>query len=298
MTNAHKEYHSKLESKVVLRDFNMNVEEGAIYAMMGSSGSGKTTLISCLVGILNLDSGNIEIFGEGTRENKRRIGYMPQDHALINAFTVSEMIWFFGKIFSLKTETIKTRFKFLTELLELPVNNQLIEGCSGGEKRRISLALTLVHEPQLLILDEPTVGLDALLRNKIWDYFIEITETRNVTVLLSTHYIEEARRSTTVGLMRKGVQIAEDSPENILRFTERASLEEAFLRFSEIQEDHSLPKLFSKPSSVETVSVEPVLLQPTTKTFKAPKETEVLADWRIFVAILMKNFIQLRRNLL
>ena len=204
---------------------------------MGSSGCGKTTLISCIVGTNSLDSGSIEVFGEPLAKlDKSRIGFMPQECALILGFTVREIIWFFGTIFGLNSEKIDERFRFLSSMLELPDRDRLIRDCSGGQQRRISFALTLVHEPDLLILDEPTVGIDPLLRNRIWDYLIDLTES-NVTILLSTHYIEEARHSTHVGIMRNGVQMVEDSPERILQMCETDSLEEAFLRLSRLQEN-------------------------------------------------------------
>lgn len=206
---------------------------------MGSSGCGKTTLISCLVGVLQLDEGSVTIFGEPPGQNRTRIGYMPQDTALVNEFTVREMIAFYGTIYGLSSDKIDERFSFLHMLLELPPEDRFIRDCSGGQQRRISFALTLVHEPEILILDEPTVGVDPLLRAKIWDYLVDLTKTKNVTVLLSTHYIEEAKQSTHVGLMRNGVQVAEDSPQNILQTFETTSLEEAFLKICVQQENGS-----------------------------------------------------------
>jgi ABC-type multidrug transport system ATPase subunit len=126
--------------------------------MMGSSGSGKTTLLSCLVGITSLDSGEIELFGEpfGTTK-KTRIGYMPQEISLITGFTVREMIYFFGIIAGMSDEKIREKFQFLSKLLELPDKDRLTRDCSGGQQRRISFAASLVHDPEILILDEPTV---------------------------------------------------------------------------------------------------------------------------------------------
>lgn len=296
--NAYKEYQSKSDKKIVLSGFNMNVEEGDVYAMMGSSGCGKTTLISCLVGVSNLDSGDIEIFGEPTRRNKSRIGYMPQETALVTDFRISEMIWYFGTLYSLSSEKIKSRLTFLTELLQLPSGEKLIRECSGGQMRRISFALTLVHEPELLILDEPTVGLDPLLRNKIWDYFNEISRTRNVTILLSTHYIEEARYSTKVGLMRKGIQIAEDTPANILLMMETNNLEEAFLRLSEKQEHDTTNHNVSSCSSVEVKTFQGDLSTPsshhlTKKSRITPAKTNQLT---IMKALVMKNLLKFTHN--
>jgi ABC-type multidrug transport system ATPase subunit len=205
--------------------------------MMGSSGSGKTTLLSCLVGINHLDSGSIELFGQPMNKiRKTRLGYMPQEIALISGFTVREMVYFFGNIAGLKHDKIRERFKFLSMLLELPDKDRLTRDCSGGQQRRISFAVALVHEPEILVLDEPTVGLDPLLREKIWDYLVEISRGQNVTVLLTTHYIEEAGQATCIGLMRNGVQVAEDSPSNILQTWGTSNLEEAFLKMSERQE--------------------------------------------------------------
>lgn len=128
------------------------------YAQMGSSGSGKTTLISCVVGILSLDSGSIKVFDQpASKLLKTRIGYMPQEIALINGFSVREMMWFFGTIYGLSSDKINERLQFLSELLEFPDEDRLIRDCSGGQQRRISFGLALIHEPEILILDEPTV---------------------------------------------------------------------------------------------------------------------------------------------
>lgn len=292
VTNAYKEYRSKSDTKKIFNNLNLNVKKGTVYALMGSSGCGKTTLISCLVGILNLDRGKIEVFGEPTRRNQRRIGYMPQEIALVNDFTIKEMIWFFGTIFSLSSEKIAERLSFLSNLLELPDNTRLIRDCSGGQQRRISFALTLVHEPELLILDEPTVGLDPVLRNKIWDYFTEITETKDVTILISTHYIEEARNSNYLGLLRNGIQVAEDTPENILIMMQTTNLEEAFLRLSE-QQDHDP----TKHNAVEFSSREDDPTTMGTEPFSTRAVTKKPSSWLIFYALFIRNLIKIRRNI-
>jgi ABC-type multidrug transport system ATPase subunit len=260
---------------------------------MGSSGCGKTTLMSSIVGVRGLDSGDIKIFGEAFRKDQKlKIGFMPQEIALINGFKVKEMIWFFGTIFGLNAEKIEERFQFLSSLLELPDEDRLIRDCSGGQQRRVSFAITLVHEPELLILDEPTVGVDPLLRNKIWNYLVELTHTKNVTILLTTHYIEEARQSNQVGLMRNGVQITEDSPQNIMRMCETTSMEEAFLKLSQKQEmiiensavNLELNTFYNNPSTSRTQSEQ--------KTSTRPKQTFN----KIMIALLMKHFMEIVRN--
>lgn len=229
---------------------------------------------------------------------KPRVGYMPQESALITGFTVREMIWFFGTIFGMTSQKIDERFYFLKALLELPDEDRLIRDCSGGQQRRISFALSLVNEPELLILDEPTVGVDPLLRNKIWDYLMKLTTTENVTVLLSTHYIEEARQSTCVGVMRNGVMIAEDSPRNILSDYQTASLEEAFLRLSERQEVDILnqndPHGYKKLNLLESDTSS--ALHHKSKLFP-PRHRRKQSGWKIVFALLMKNLLQILRNI-
>lgn len=166
---------------------------------MGSSGCGKTTLLSCIVGTQTLGGGSIQVLGGAVGSQKSLIGFMPQSDSLIEEFTVEELIFFFGTIYGLCHRRVKNRFEFLSSLLELPDGETLIKHCSGGQKRRISIALCLVHEPTLLILDEPTVGLDPLLRHKIWEFFKTITSEGRATVVLTTHYIEEAKQATCVG---------------------------------------------------------------------------------------------------
>lgn len=119
----------------------------------------------------------------------KNIGFMPQEYALVNEFTIREVTYFFGRLYGMTEKEIKERFKVLSTLLELPEQLKLVGDCSGGEKRRISFAVSMLHQPELLILDEPTVGLDSLLREKIWNYLKEQTLENQVTVIITTHYI-------------------------------------------------------------------------------------------------------------
>lgn len=219
---------------------------------MGASGCGKTTLISCIVGTNTLDSGKIEVFYNKVGTNKTKIGYMPQEMALIPEFTVRESIHFYGILYGMDKEKIDERIDFLCDLLDLQDDGKLVRKCSGGQQRRISFAVALVHEPDILILDEPTVGVDPLLRYRMWNFLVDLSRTKNVTVLMSTHYIEEARKSTHVGLMRNGVLLIEDTPQNLLELCETTSLEAAFLKLSE-QQDKRLqpPKAITTPEISE-----------------------------------------------
>lgn len=176
----------------------LNQDSSFSYALMGPSGCGKTTLLSCVLGMKSLDSGSISVFNEPIGRNKSKIGFQPQEIALIEEFSIAELINFFGTIYGMNKELIRSRFDKLTSLLELPCGEKLVKNCSGGQKRRISLAVCMIHQPKLLILDEPTVGLDVILRNKIWDFFEAITRTDETTIIITTHYIEEAKKANCV----------------------------------------------------------------------------------------------------
>lgn len=165
---------------------------------MGSSGCGKTTLLECIVGTRKLDSGSIKIFNDSVGEHKSNIGYMPQSIALIEEFSFKELIYFFGTIYGMSRKRIEERLSFLVNLLELPDPNSFVKNYSGGEKRRISLAVCMVHQPEILLLDEPSVGLDPLLRHKIWEFLAAIATEEKTTVVITTHYIEEATHASCV----------------------------------------------------------------------------------------------------
>lgn len=127
-----------------------------------------------------------------------KVGYMPQEIALVGEFTVKDAIFYFGRIFHMAEKNIEERFYELSNLLNLPDENQFIKNCSGGQQRRVSFAAAMVHLPELLILDEPTVGVDPVLREKIWDYLVTITSERGISVIITTHYIEETKQANLV----------------------------------------------------------------------------------------------------
>ncbi|XP_077286475.1 ABC transporter G family member 20 [Arctopsyche grandis] len=231
--SAYKWYGSKKDKRIVLNHLDMTVEKGSIYGLLGSSGCGKTTLLACLVGRRQLMSGTIQVLpGRKASVAARRIGYMPQEVALVGEFTVKNAVYYFGRLYGLEEDKIEERFSLLFKLLDLPDENRYVKNCSGGQQRRVSFAAALVHEPELLILDEPTVGLDPVLRANIWEHLIGVATKNNVAVIITTHYIEETRQADRIGLMRGGKLLAEDAPENVMRKYGCSSLEETFLLLS------------------------------------------------------------------
>lgn len=205
------------------------------YGLLGPSGSGKTTLLKSVVGQLNPTEGWVKVFGfqpnqPGSQIPGSAIGYMPQELAVYEDFTIKETLWYFGRLYRIPNKLIKERIEFLLTFLDLPRTKRLIVNMSGGQKRRVSLASALVHSPPLLILDEPTVGVDPLLRQSIWQHLVTLTQTEKITVIVTTHYIEEARRANVVGLMRRGKLLAENTPEDLMAKHDSTSLEDVFLK--------------------------------------------------------------------
>ena len=205
------------------------------YSLIGSSGCGKTTLLTCILGMNQLDGGTIKILGhevsfEKSSKFPHLIGYMPQQTSLVPELTIKETLSYFGNIHQMDQALLKQRSTFICDLLELTDVNKRVGHLSGGEQRRVSFAAALIHDPKVVILDEPTVGLDSILREKIWTFLIDSTKSSDMTVIITTHYIAEAEKSNRCGLMNNGTLLAEDSPQNIFRNLGVQNLEEAFFK--------------------------------------------------------------------
>jgi ABC-2 type transport system ATP-binding protein len=218
-------------------DFKVN--KGEMYGLLGPNGAGKTTTIKMLCGLLGIADGEARLLGKKIPDKSiaSSIGYMPQETALYVGLTVHQNIEFFGKLFGLDKVTIAKREDTLLEFIDLKKwRKTLVGNLSGGMKHRVSLACALVHEPALLFLDEPTVGIDPELRASFWRYFDELKQ-KGITILITTHYMDEARHCDRIGLMRNGGLIAEGEPKELLRMTDTESLEDAFLVFTRRGDD-------------------------------------------------------------
>ncbi len=209
----------------VLQGLGMTVDEGSIYGLLGPSGCGKTTLLKVILGFLAPESGKVEVKGEIPGSD---VGYSPQEIALYPDLSIAETLRFHGRLHGMDANRILARQSWLIEFLDLPDPARTVGKLSGGQKRRVSLAVALLHEPNLLLLDEPTVGVDPELRARLWDHLQEIS-ANGTSIVITTHYIDEARNADRVGLMRDGVLLAEDSPQSVMDSQSASSLEEAFL---------------------------------------------------------------------
>ncbi|WAR05285.1 ABCGK-like protein [Mya arenaria] len=233
----------------VLNSLNINVPRGCIYGLLGPSGCGKTTLLRSVLGRLQVDSGHVVVLGDkpgahGHKVPGSMVGYMPQETALFVDLTIAETLQYYGRLHKMTSQLIQTRSDFLVEFLSLPDKHRLVSQLSGGQMRRVSFCVALLHEPELLILDEPTVGVDPLLRERIWDHLINITShTGNqTTIILTTHYIEEAKQADKVGFMRYGRILAEEEPLKAIERFNMTSLENVFLRLCEEDCEGTLPE--------------------------------------------------------
>lgn len=224
-----------------------------------------------------------------------RVGFMPQETALFNQFTVKETLRYYGALNGVDKEDLEEKIHNLLALLELVDSGQLAKTLSGGQARRLSLAATLIHDPELVILDEPTVGIDPLVRERIWDYLKDYCKSGKKTIIISTHYIEEAQKADYVAMMRKGIFVSEADRAYLQEKHNEMSLEKIFLNLSkdqdcedEIMKRTALPEKEHQKSEPKNVIND----QLENKIHKRP-----LIDQRHINVLLRRNFLFILRSL-
>jgi ABC-2 type transport system ATP-binding protein len=211
----------------VLRNLDFEVATGQVTGLLGPSGCGKTTLMRTLVGVQQITGGTVDVFGApaGSASLRDQIGYVTQQASVYDDLTVAENLRFFGRILGVDD----ARVDECIETVSLgDFRDRVVARLSGGQRSRVSLAVALLGHPRLLVLDEPTVGLDPVLRVELWETFHRLAES-GAAVLVSSHVMDEASRCERLLLMREGHLIADDSPDGLLRRTGAASIEGAFL---------------------------------------------------------------------
>ena len=217
---------------------DMTIDAGETFGLIGPNGSGKTTLIRMLVGLIQPTSGSIRILGARLPNGRvaAQMGYMTQLSALYLDLTARENMSFFADIYGLRGKEQGIRISEMLERVDLAERaNDVVSTFSGGMRQRLSLACALVHNPRLAVLDEPTVGVDPELRRSFWDYFHQLNR-EGVTIIVSTHHLDEAARCTRLGLMRSGELLAQDTPDELLKKSGKADMEDAFLYFAKREE--------------------------------------------------------------
>ena len=212
----------------VLDGVSLSIHAGESFGLVGPDGAGKTTLIRLLCGLLEASSGELEVFGRGLPADieaiKPRIGYVSQRFSLYGDLTIAENLDFFADIHGVRGAEARERKESLLEFTRLaPFRDRLADRLSGGMRQKLSLICTLVHEPELLLLDEPTTGVDPITRRDFWSILTALLD-RGLTIVMSTPYLDEAERCSRVALMDRGRvlacgepgQLREDSPLQVL----------------------------------------------------------------------------------
>ena len=216
----------------VLDDLTLELHGGKMTCLLGASGAGKTTLIRLMLGAIKPDSGRVVIDGT-TMPNLQilsRIGFMPQDDALYNNLTAMENLRFYAGLHYIGKDLFRQRAATLLELVGLTDDaNRLVDKFSGGMRKRLSLAVMALNEPQIMMLDEPTVGIDPVLRRSIWQQFRQWCN-EGKTLIISTHVMDEVDRCDYAVLLQEGRIRAYDSVDNLLAQTTNGKIEELFLR--------------------------------------------------------------------
>lgn len=219
--------------KQVLDNIDLVIQEGTVYGLIGPSGSGKTTLVKTLIGLTLADSGSIQVLDTKIPDLEllEQIGYMAQSDALYVDLTGKENLAFFAALYPLKKAESQKRQTYAAEIVNLSGElDKKVAAYSGGMKRRLSLAIALVHNPALLILDEPTVGMDPELRLAVWDELLELKAKHNKTIVITTHVMDEAERCDVVSMVRDGKILATGTPEELKAAYGVKDLEEVFLK--------------------------------------------------------------------
>ena len=214
--------------RLVIPDLSCRIPAGTITGLLGPSGCGKTTLMRSIVGVQVVESGSIDVLGlpAGVAPLRSKIGYQPQAPAVYQDLTVRENLRYFSRVLGVPAADVDR----VLGIVDLAAHaDQIVMRLSGGEEARVSLAVALLGRPEVLILDEPTVGLDPVLRRDLWELFVELA-AGGTTLLVSSHVMDEAERCQRLLLMRDGRLLADETPAQLLQRTGTVDIGSAFLQ--------------------------------------------------------------------
>ncbi len=212
----------------VLHDLSFEVPAGQVVGLLGPSGGGKTTLMRAIVGVQVVEGGTVTVLGQpaGSVDLRHRIGYVTQNPAVYRDLTLFENLQYFAAVLGVDGANVE---EVIADVDLREFRDRTVAAMSGGQQARVSLAVALLGTPELLVLDEPTVGLDPLLRRDLWDLFHRLAAAGK-TLLVSSHVMDEATRCQRLLLLREGRLIADETPQDLLARTHTTDIESAFLR--------------------------------------------------------------------
>jgi ABC-2 type transport system ATP-binding protein len=219
LSKTYKKGGKKAQEKTALKSINLNIKKGSFFGLLGPNGAGKSTLINILAGLVNKSAGEVKICGldidENSKASKFKIGIVPQELVIDPFFTVRETLEIYAGYFGIKKENRKTDEIIAAMGLQEKANAKP-RSLSGGMKRRLLVAKALVNSPEILVLDEPTAGVDVELRNQLWQYVKKLNES-GTTIILTTHYLQEAQElCDEIAVINHGTIIACDKKENLM----------------------------------------------------------------------------------
>ena len=215
---------------------NFTIERGEIFGFLGSNGCGKSTTMKMLTGLLPATEGEAMLFGKPVdakdSDARMRVGYMSQAFSLYGELTVAQNLWIHARLYHLPPESMRSRIDDLVRRFGLEQYvDDLPESIPLGVRQRLSLAVAIIHDPEMLILDEPTSGVDPVARDEFWELLIDLSREKQVTIFISTHFMNEAMRCDRISLMHAGVVLACDTPSALVAARGAAGLEEAFIGY-------------------------------------------------------------------
>ncbi|MHA1167702.1 MAG: ABC transporter ATP-binding protein [Candidatus Hodarchaeales archaeon] len=243
VNDLHKTYGKGESAVEAVRGISLSIHKGELFGFLGPNGAGKTTSLKMIVGLLVPDAGEVEILGINPREKrardelKRKIGIIPQDISIYENLTVEENLSFMAKAYRLPKELRKNRVNMLIAKIGLEEKRKaLARNLSGGQQRRLNLIMGLIHDPEIILCDEPTPGLDPQSRVAVWEFIKNLASKENKTIVLTTHFMEEADRlCERVAIIDKGKILVVDTPAKL-----KASIGEGDLVEIEINDENRL----------------------------------------------------------
>ncbi|MHA2502446.1 MAG: ABC transporter ATP-binding protein [Candidatus Kariarchaeaceae archaeon] len=248
-TSLHKNY-GDLEA---VKDLNIKVESAQVFGFLGPNGAGKSTSLKMMVGLLKPTSGDVLINGKDpakhSQELKAKIGHIPQDIVIWEELTVEENLWYMASLYRIPKDQAKASIDRLIDEIQLEDKRKArAKTLSGGLKRRLNIILGLVHEPDIVVCDEPTPGLDPQSRTLVWEFILDLAKKKGKTVILTTHFMEEADRlSDTVAIIDHGKLLVVDTPENLKNSIGEGDLIEIKLNDDDLY-DEALARLQDYPN--------------------------------------------------